>query len=141
MNGDDDASEADAIGTVRAYYDALRAGQSLGEFFAEDEDLVTFGISERLVGGDSVADGLADQTATTSAWTVDSRDLRVTELDDHALFADDVFMGWTSTDPPIRYEFDTRSSGTLERHGEDGTPDVDGRWRFVGMHVSTAGDL
>jgi len=141
MNGDDAASEADAIGTVRAYYDALRAGESLGEFFASDENLVKFGISERLVGGDSVAEGLADQTATTSAWTVNSRDLRVTERDDHAWFADDVFMGWSGTDPPIRYEFETRWSGTLERRSEDGTPDADGHWRFVGMHVSTAGDL
>jgi hypothetical protein len=144
MNGDDaDGHDvgSTAHGAIRSYYDALRDGDPLGPFFANDEDLVKVGISERLVGGQTVRDGLAEQTATTSGWTVDSRDLRVTERDDHAWFSDDVLMCWTGSDPPIRYEFDTRWSGTLERRDEDGELAIGGQWRFVGMHVSTAGDL
>ena len=147
--GDDDAGdESTARGTVRAYYEALRAGDPLDPFFADDESVVKFGISERLVGGERVAAGLAEQTETTSAWTVDSRDLRTGERDDHAWFADDVFLAWTGTDPAIRYEFETRWSGTLERRAgdastgdDDGAVSPDGDWRFVGMHVSTAEDL
>jgi len=104
-------------------------------------DAVKFGISERLVGGDDIAAGLREQTETTSGWTVDSRALRVTERDDHAWFSDEVVLGWTGADPPIRYEFETRWSGTLERRDEGGNPADDGEWRFVGMHVSTAGDI
>ena len=126
---------------VRAYYDALRSGDPLEPFFADDEDAVKFGISERLVGGDDIAAGLREQTETTSGWTVDSRALRVTERDDHAWFSDEVVLGWTGADPPIRYEFETRWSGTLERRDEGGNPADDGEWRFVGMHVSTAGDI
>ena len=140
MNGDDAGTGSTADDAIRSYYDALRSGDSLGPFFADDEDLVKFGISERLDGGDGVAEGLREQTGTTSAWAVDSRELRVTERDDHAWFSDQVFLAWTGTDPPIRYEFETRWSGTLERRDADGELDSDGNWRFVGMHVSTAGD-
>ncbi|WP_415382283.1 nuclear transport factor 2 family protein [Halosimplex sp. TS25] len=133
-----------AADRVRAYYDALRAGEALGPFFARDEDVVKVGISERLVGGEEVADGLREQTETTTGWQVESSDLRVTERDRHAWFADRVSLSWTDTERQIRYEFDTRWSGTLERRdgaedADDETPDE--RWLFVGMHVSTARDL
>ena len=141
---------------VRHYYDALRSGDSLAPFFATGEGVVKVGISERLVGHDEVAAGLRDQTETTTGWTVESRDLRVTERDSHAWFADSVRLAWTDTDLNVRYEFDTRWSGTLERHEVDaatgnggatesdhGTENDDtGQvWQFVGMHVSTARDL
>ena len=153
---------------VRNYYHALRSGDSLAPFFATGEDVVKVGISERLVGYDEVASGLRDQTETTTGWTVESRDLRVTERDSHAWFADSVWLAWTDTDLNVRYEFDTRWSGTLERravdsatdtdetvddatgdggatesdHGTDtGGTDANEQWQFVGMHVSTAGDL
>ncbi|WP_459191405.1 nuclear transport factor 2 family protein [Halosimplex sp. J119] len=137
---------------VRAYYDALRAGEALAPFFAPGDDVVKVGISERLVGGEEVAEGLREQTETTTGWHVESRDLRVTERDRHAWFADSVAMAWTDTDRQIRFEFDTRWSGTLElRAGDepaesDAAETTDGdsepeRWQFVGMHVSTARDL
>ena len=113
---------------VRNYYDALRSGDPLAPFFATGEDIVKVGISERLVGHDEVAAGLRDQTETTTGWTVESRDLRVTERDSHAWFADSVWLAWTDTDLNVRYEFDTRWSGTLERH--------DGEWLFAELHVS-----
>jgi len=120
----------DAAATVRTYYEALRDGEPLGPFFADA--VVKVGISERLVGHDAVVAGLREQTRTTTDWTVESRDLRVTERNCHAWFADDVRMAWTDTERTIRHEFDTRWTGTLE-HDEE--------WQFVGMHVSTAGDL
>lgn len=141
MADDDDGTESTARATVRAYYDALRSGDPLGPFFADDEDVVKVGISERLVGGEDVAAGLREQTETTRAWTVESRDLRVTERDDHAWFSDVVFLAWTGTDPAIRYEFETRWSGALERRDADEALAADGGWRFVGMHVSTAREL
>ena len=125
---------------VIAYYDALRDGDPLAHYFAPDQSVVKFGLSEHLDGYDAVEDALARQTRTTANWTVDSRDLRVTERDRHAWFADRVGMGWTDVERGIRFEFDSRWSGTLER--ERRTPgeseDSPGDWRFVLMHVSTA---
>ncbi|MFB6307876.1 MAG: nuclear transport factor 2 family protein, partial [Haloarculaceae archaeon] len=139
--GDSDARE-----TVEAYYDALRAGEPLGPFFADGEDVVKVGISERLVGSEAVVAGLREQTGRTRDWAVESTDLRVTEREAHAWFADLVSLGWTDTERRVRYEFETRWSGTLERREKNEADDTlepaaDGPWRFVGMHVSTAGEL
>lgn len=134
----------DAESTVLAYYDALRAGDPLYPFFAREESTVKFGIGERLTGFDEIRDGLAEQTETTEAWNVESEALVATERDEHAWFSDDVFMAWTDTERGIRYEFDTRWSGTLERREGAGDraegPAAETDWRFVGMHVSTEGD-
>jgi len=127
----------DASETIEAYYAALRAGEPLGPFFADDPDrsVVKFGISERLVGTDAVREGLQAQTETTRDWTVDSRALRVTEREGYAWFSDAVELCWTDTEDRGRHEYDTRWSGTLEATG--GARE----WQFVGMHVSTADDL
>jgi hypothetical protein len=122
---------------IESYYDALRAGEPLGPYFAAadagDDALVKFGISERLVGAEAIGAGLRRQTETTTDWAVTSRALRVTERDRHAWFSDDVSMAWTDAATGDRRAFETRWSGTLERR--------DGEWRFVGMHVSTADEL
>jgi len=122
----------DAVDTVRAYYAAVREADPLHPFFADGEDVVKVGIGERLVGADAIEAGLREQTRTTTDWVIESRDLRVTARDRHAWFDDDVFMAWTDTERSIRFEFESRWSGTLER--------TDGAWRFVGMHVSTPGE-
>jgi hypothetical protein len=122
----------DAEATVRAYYDALRDGEALHPYFAEEETLRKYGISERLAGYDAVAAGLREQTRRTEDWTVRSNDLQVTERDRHAWFSDEVRMAWTDVEAGTDREFHTRWSGTLEHR--DG-------WRFVGMHVSVAHDL
>ncbi|WP_248895544.1 AtzH-like domain-containing protein [Haloplanus halobius] len=118
-----------AAGTIEAYYAALRNGDPLHPYFAERPDVVKFGVGERLVGYEAIADGLRAQTRSTEDWTVESQALRVTERDDHAWFSDAVFMSWTDTDADHEYALSTRWSGTMERS--------DGDWRFVGMHVST----
>lgn len=118
----------DAAATVGTYYDALRDGEPLAPFFAAEADPVKFGLGEALDGAEAVREGLREQTRTTTDWTVESRDLRVTERDRHAWFADEVHMAWTDTEAGVRRAFDTRWSGTLERR--------DDAWRFVGMHVS-----
>jgi len=127
---------------IRAYYDALRDGDPLYPYFAPDSGTVKFGIAEHLDGYEAVEAGLREQSRTTADWTVESRNLQVTERDRHAWFADLVGMGWTDTERGIRFEFDTRWSGTLERErrtrGE--SEDDPGDWRFVLMHVSTAGE-
>jgi hypothetical protein len=125
----------DAEATVRAYYDALRDGEPLYPFFARAETTVKFGIGERLTGYEEVRSGLEAQTATTEGWVVDSERLVVEESDDHAWFADDVYMAWTDLNRDHRQEFDTRWSGTLKRRADDA--DAGTAWRFVGMHVST----
>lgn len=126
--------------TVRAYYDTLRRGGSLPQFFLESPDVVKYGLFERLAGYDAVAAGLRDQTRTTDGWTVDSRALVVGERADHGWFSDEVFLAWTDLDRSVRFEFDTRWSGTLIRVGadEDGEGSDPSPWRFAGMHVSTA---
>lgn len=123
---------------VRAYYDALREGDPLYSYFASDEAVVKFGLSEHLDGYEAVEAALRRQTRTTDDWTVESRDLRVTERDEHAWFADRVEMGWTDVERDVRVEFDTRWSGTLEREApsEEGADSPDD-WQFVLMHVST----
>jgi hypothetical protein len=128
----------DAEATVRVYYDALRDGEPLYPFFARAETTVKFGIGERLTGYEEVRSGLEAQTAGTEAWVVDSKRLVVGTSDDHAWFADDVFMAWTDIDRDHRYEFDTRWSGTLQRRADDAGLGTD--WRFLGMHVSTEGE-
>ena len=126
-------SADDAAATVRRYYAALRSGEPLYPFFAEDDSLVKFGISERLAGYEAVAEGLREQTRTTEDWTVESRDLRVTERHRYAWFSDAVHMAWTDAEADARRDFETRWSGTLEAR--------DGEWAFVGMHVSVAREL
>jgi hypothetical protein len=137
----DPPSTETARAYVEAYYEALSQGEALGPFFADDEALVKFGISEQLRGAEAVAEGLADQTASTRDWHVESHDLQVTERARTAWFTDRVDLAWTAVDPAIRYEFDTRWSGTLERRDDEGTPATSGEWRVVTMHVSTAGDI
>ena len=125
----------DARETIEAYYDCLRAGEPLGPYFrtpAAGADPVKVGISERLVGLDAIRAGLREQTETTTDWTVESRDLRVTARTDVAWFSDAVELSWTATERGRRIEFDTRWSGTLER-GD--------RWQFVGMHVSAPTEI
>ncbi|MFC7133729.1 MULTISPECIES: nuclear transport factor 2 family protein [Salinibaculum] len=125
---------------VDAYYDSLRAGDPLAPYFSDAGTTVKFGISESLWGGTDVATALQAQTERTADWTVESRNLTVDRQGETAWFADDVFMAWTDTERRIRYEFDTRWSGTLVRGEGDDQTGTDG-WQFVGMHVSTAGDL
>lgn len=130
----DDAA-ATAAETIESYYDALRAGDPLGPFFADAPGMVKFGVGETLVGADDIVAGLRDQTETTTDWTVESRNLTVTERDDHAWFSDEVGMAWHDVDAGREYSFDSRWSGTLERR----TGDESGgsaEWFFVGVHVS-----
>lgn len=122
----------DAETTIREYYAALREGDPLPPFFAEDSSVVKFGITDRLSGYTAIADGLREQTATTVDWTVTSHRLSVIERERHACFADAVRMAWTDAETGARRNYETRWSGTLERR--------DGEWRFVGMHVSAAED-
>lgn len=127
---------------IRAYYDALRNGVPLDPYFAADEGVVKFGLSEHLDGGDAVADALQRQTRRTANWTVDSRHLRVTERDCHAWFADRVALGWTDVERGRRFAFDTRWSGTLERPADPPTTSENpAAWQFVLMHVSTAEEV
>jgi hypothetical protein len=119
--------------TVQEYYEALRRGEPLYPFFAERDDVVKFGVSERLAGYETVADGLREQTRTTDEWTVESHDLHVVDRDAFARFSDDVTLAWTSTETGERFTFDTRWSGTLES--------ADDEWLFTSMHVSAPRDL
>jgi hypothetical protein len=118
---------------IREYYQTLCDGEALSPYFDDSDTTVKFGISESLWGGEEVAAGLREQTERTADWVVESHDLTVDRAGATAWFADDVFMAWTDTSVRIRYEFDSRWSGTLVR--------TDGDWQFVGMHVSTAGDV
>lgn len=137
--------------TVRAYYDALREGDSLGMFFVESPDVVKFGIGERLVGYADIVSGLQEQTVRTRDWTVESDELRVVERGDHAVFSDDVRLEWYDTAGYEDHSYDTRWSGTLTRtsHADADETDTDeaasandetdAEWKFLGLHVSVTG--
>ncbi|QCC47359.1 nuclear transport factor 2 family protein [Halobellus limi] len=131
----DAADSATAEDRVRDYYEALRDGEPLYPFFAEDPSVVKFGITEKLTGYGEIEAGLREQTAATEDWTVDSRDLRVVERDDHAWFSDDVRMAWRDAEADREHAFDSRWSGTLERRERDES-EPGAEWLFVGMHVS-----
>src|SRR6056297_2518559 len=123
----------DATETVEDYYRALREGDPLPPYFVEREDVVKFGVSERLAGYDAVAAGLREQTRTTRDWRVDSRRLQVSPRESVAWFSDDVGLAWTDA-AGTRRSFDTRWSGVLERTGGTDSTDreADGpRWQFA----------
>jgi len=122
----------DTEDTIRGYYDALRNGEVLHRYFAKDDSLVKFGISECLTGYEEVSQGLDEQTRRTEDWKVSSKDLRVTERGNHAWFSDTVRMAWKDTEKENEYDFDSRWSGTLEKRERE--------WLFVGMHVSIRPD-
>jgi hypothetical protein len=126
-----------ATARLRAYYAALRNGEPLSPFFAEDASIVKYGITEKLCGYEEIEAGLREQTASTEDWSVESHDLRVTASGEHAWFADDVRMAWTDTRRDRAFDFETRWSGTLERRAPD---DQAAQWVFVGMHVSAIPD-
>jgi hypothetical protein len=119
----------DAAETIRDYYEALRRGEPLYPYFAERAGVVKFGVGERLVGYDAVAEGLREQTRRTTDWTVESEELRVSTAGETAWFSDAVYMAWTDVEADHDYAFTTRWSGTLVRRDDE--------WVFVGMHVST----
>jgi hypothetical protein len=140
--------------TVEEYYEALRRGEPLSPYFVEREDVVKFGVSERLAGYEEVAEGLREQSRTAEDWQVESRQLRVVARESVAWFTDEVALAWTDSDGD-RQSFDTRWSGVLERVGGGGGDERDedtsdandedendaGDWRFAQMHVSAPHDL
>ncbi len=147
--------------TIRAYYDALRNGESLASFFVESPTVVKYGIGERLVGYVDIANGLEAQTARTRDWVVESDNLHVVTRETHAAFSDEVRLEWYDTDDYEEHSYDTRWSGTLTRtkqgterstdegSGTDSDPgdatDTDtatateDEWKFLGLHVSVPG--
>ncbi len=60
---------------VRDYYGVLQDGDPLYPYFRESPATVKYGLSETLRGYDAVAEGLREQTRTTTDWTVESRNL------------------------------------------------------------------
>ncbi|OAQ54769.1 hypothetical protein HTG_04175 [Natrinema mahii] len=122
---------------VRDYYDALRNGDPLEPYFLADESTVKFGISESLFGGGAVAAALAEQTKTTTDWTIESHNPVVDRREGVATYADEVTMAWTDTESGDRHRFDSRWSGTLVPADDSSGPD----WRFALMHVSAPHEL
>jgi len=116
--------------TVSDYYEALRRGEPLYPYFVESPETYKAAISTAYKGYDAVAEGLREQSRTTTDWTVDSRSLSVVERDEWGTFDDEVGLAWTRTADDERREFDTRWSGTLEAR--------DGEWLVLELHVSTA---
>jgi hypothetical protein len=126
--------------TVEEYYEALRRGEPLSSYFVEREDVVKFGVSERLAGYEEVAEGLREQSRTTEDWRVESRRLSIHARESVAWFTDDVALAWTDADGD-RQSFDTRWSGVLETgDSNDGTDGESDDWRFAQMHVSAPRD-
>lgn len=122
----DTGDESPVRSAIRDYYEALRRGEPLYPFFAENASVTKFGIHEALFGYDAVAEGLREQSRVTEDWTVESRRLTVSREGSVAWFSDVVDLAWTGDGD--RRSFETRWTGTLRRR--------DGEWVFVGMHVS-----
>lgn len=113
---------------IRTYYQALIDEEPLEEYFVTDPKPVKFGITESLHGYHEIAEGLREQTRTTSDWDVESHRLQAEEAGDVGWFSDHVTMQWTDEERDERIEWETRWSGTMLRMDED--------WLFVRMHVS-----
>lgn len=127
-----DVPSMSAEETVREYYESLRRGEPLYPYFLESCETVKVGIGERLIGYETVAEGLREQSRTTDDWTVGSTDLRTTETGDTASFSDTVQMQWRDTTAERWLDYETRWTGTLVRRDEE--------WQFVVMHVSASVD-
>ena len=128
--------------TVEEYYEALRRGEPLSPYFAEREDVVKFGVSERLAGSREVAEGLREQSRTTENWRVESQRLQTVTRESVAWFTDDVVLAWTDGEG-TRQSFDTRWSGVLEREvdGRGGDGRIgDGRGGDEGAEDGQTGD-
>ena len=132
----DDDSEP-VVGAVREYYEALRSGEPLAPFFLENATTAKVGVSERLVGHETVTEALREQTRRTTDWTVESHDLAAGRRGDAGWFADRVAMAWTDGDD--EFAFDTRWTGALVR--AVGDPRTRHDWPFVELHVSAAREL
>ena len=113
--------------TIHEYYEALRRGEPLAPF-VHPEATVKFGVSEALYGSEEIADGLAEQTQTTTEWSVESDRLQVDDHGSFTVFCDEVRLQWTEIESGDRHDVETRWSGTLWRRGA--------RWQFVSLHVS-----
>ena len=122
----------DVDGFVRDYYEALRRGEPLDPYFHERPDTVKIGVFSRRLGGETVAEALRDQTARTTDWTVESRDLRTFARDGFGHFVDEVGLAWTDARADRRHAFDTRWTGLVEPRGDE--------LLFVSMHVSASVD-
>jgi hypothetical protein len=128
----------DAAATIRAYYAALQAGESLSPYFLEESNAVKFGITERLTGYGEIAEALRSQTETTTDWEIESHGLVVGERGEHAWFGDTVRMAWTDATTGDRHDYETRWSGTLERRDGDRDDDT-GTRNAVENHDGTDG--
>ena len=84
---------------VRDYYGVLRDEDPLYPYFRESPATVKYGISETLRGYDAVAEGLREQTRTTTDWTVESRNLTAGTRDGLAESAGDGPVQWTDDGP------------------------------------------
>lgn len=116
--------------TVRSYYDSLRSGEPLHPYFVQSPTTVKIGVFSTRVGFEAVKNGLQEQTATTTDWSVSSTALQTVERQDTGRFWDAVTLRWTDSETGRRHSFDTRWTGQLAR--ETATTD----WKFTLMHVS-----
>jgi hypothetical protein len=129
------------------YYEALRRGEPLYPYFRETSDAWKAAISTTYEGYDAIAEGLREQSRSTTDWTVESNALAVVERDDWARMTDDVTLAWTRVpdgddaadgasgtgddeENRDRREHETRWSGVLVEHDDE--------WVFEQLHVSTA---
>lgn len=150
-----------AEATVLDYYEALRRGEPLYPYFLESPDTWKAAISTTYDGYDAVAEGLREQSRTTTGWTVESHALQTVERDGWARMTDHVTLAWTTPESAnaddsgtgtagsettgsgtagsgteasgSRHEHETRWSGVLVDRGDE--------WLFDHLHVSTASEV
>ena len=115
---------------IREYYEALRQGEPLEDYFVVEPRPVKFGITETLYGYDEIAEALREQTRTTTDWVVTSHRLETDSRGDLGWCSDHVTMAWRDCEEGEEVAWETRWSGTLLRD--------DDTWQFVRMHVSVA---
>lgn len=136
---------------VLDYYEAVRRGEPLYPYFRESASTWKAAISTTYDGYDSIAEGLREQSRTTTDWTVDSHALETVDRDGCVTMTDHVTLAWTSvgstdteSEPaanhggegePARtaHEHETRWSGVLVEHADE--------WLFTQLHVSTASSV
>jgi uncharacterized protein (TIGR02246 family) len=115
---------------IRDWYYAASEGQ-MEQFlsaFAQDNDAVYFGTDpeEQWYGHDQIRSFFEDLFRTYGKWTIMSKNLKVHQIGEVALFSDEVELSARYGESSIAQ--DARMTGALTRQ--------DGKWKILQVHFS-----
>jgi len=131
----------DPAATIRAYYESLRRGEPISTHFVADPNAVKFGITERLIGFEAIAEGLRSRTETATDWHVESHGLTVGERHAHGTRRSGTLERRDEHDVGTRFDEDDENRDCEPEDGDARRRTNGTEWAFVSMHVSRSASL